>query len=517
MTGERGNIASTIAKATPNLLSADLTKPALIAALAVLTAGIFGAGVAPNDSMKYLNAALVWHHDGPQLGETHWSLRYPLVLAIVASFAAFGVSEFASLAPNYLYAAALVAVTFHFARKHLGDSAGLAASALVASSPYLLVTSLGLDILGPEIFFGALACWLFLDGAGDRIKLRSLAGASAAAGAAWLCREIAIYLPATFALILMLRRPFRLDALVAVCGVFGLVVMIELAAYWMIAGDPFYRLTVDFGHRGPGHFFAMPRDAPSNPLLARLVTPLIKASTWPVASPFMALGALTLAHRGFRRALFTGPHRAAWRLFAAASLISFFSSAYGANLKSPQYYPILVYTATLLTGAFAAFLYEKSRRRVALAIFAGAVALNWAVADFRRYDEHAEARLLAAYAMSSETPVMTDGSTATRARMFLQLNGVTAEKATEKILSAGRRGEAPCGVVYAATPRRGTPRITPGDDWRRLWSATPRRERATVALARLLVGGTLPQGWADQLNAAGPVALYVAPACAGVD
>ncbi|HNS87420.1 MAG TPA: hypothetical protein PKH09_10990, partial [Parvularculaceae bacterium] len=84
MTGERGNIASTIAKATPNLLSADLTKPALIAALAVLTAGIFGAGVAPNDSMKYLKAALVWHHDGPQLGETHWSLRYPLVLAIAA-------------------------------------------------------------------------------------------------------------------------------------------------------------------------------------------------------------------------------------------------------------------------------------------------------------------------------------------------------------------------------------------------------------------------------------------------
>ena len=63
----------------------------------------------PRDAERYIRAALVWAEEGPTLGETHWALRYPIVLPVAAAFRLFGPSEIAASAVCAAFVAGLVA------------------------------------------------------------------------------------------------------------------------------------------------------------------------------------------------------------------------------------------------------------------------------------------------------------------------------------------------------------------------------------------------------------------------
>ncbi len=475
---------------------------------------IYWNGVGPNDSERYVRIALRWLESGPALGQSHWSLRMPIVAPLAASFAAFGVSEFISTLPNLAYSAALVVVTFHYARKHLGPNAGAGAAVLVASSAFLVVTQTELTIVGPEIFLGALACWLFIDGAGEKPDLRRLGAAGLVAGLAWLCREIAVYLPLAFSLILMSRRPLPLRAIFVVGAAFTLVILLELGAYWLIAGDPFYRLETDFGHRGEAGFYDLPDTAPEDPLWARLVLPIFFLLSAPAVTPFVAIAALLFLFRDFRRTALAGGTRLVTVTFGVGAATAYLVSAYGANLKSPDYYPMLTYAAFLAMGASAGRLFDSARPRAAIAFLAAIMALNAAAADFRRYDELAESRFLARFILASGESVVTDPATAARTRLLLRLRQMDIDAAETLVLSS--RAVEPalfCGLVYVATPTGARRGIEPHPDWRLAWTADVRKERQTIRLIRALTPGELSFRTKDRLKIAPPVALYRPSAC----
>jgi 4-amino-4-deoxy-L-arabinose transferase-like glycosyltransferase len=485
----------------------------VVALLFVVTVAWFWGGVAPNDSDKYVRAAITWLTSGPSLGADHWALRLPIVAPVAASFSLFGVSEFVSCLPNILYAGGLVAVTFFFARRHMGRSAGTAAAILVATSSFFVVTQIELTVVGPEIFFLALGCWLFIEGTGDKIDLPLLFAAGACGGAAWLCREIAIFLPAALTLVLLMRRPLRIDAIVAVAAGFALILAAELAAYWLAAGDPLYRLKVDFGHRGPADFYALPDSAQSNSIFRRLLLPFKYLQNAPAITPFVAIAAAVWLLPMMRRAALAGKSRAVVTVFGVASIASFVVSAYVANVKAPVYYPIVSYAALLSIGAFVGGVGDQGRPRTALALLTAFVALNWATADFRRYDEYAESRYLARYIAKSGETVTTDQRTAVRTRLFLTLAGLDRDEAARLVLSADQTGPL-CGLVFVATPKGATPAIAAAPDWRPLWSATVRKERLTEKLVRALSPrGAISPAVKNRLKIAGPVALYEAPPC----
>lgn len=492
-----------------------LTVPAFAVALLFLaTLTAFWNGIGPIDASRYIAAALGWTENGPSLGANHWALRLPIVAPIAAGFALLGPGEFVSTLPNILYAAGLVAVTFHFSRRHLGDAAAIGCAGVIAASSFFIAAQTELSVVGPEIFFEALSCWLFLDAARANMDMRRLAASGLCAGAAWLCRETAFALPAALGLILLARRPFSVKPLLAFGAGFGLVILAEFIAYAIVAGDPLYRLKTDFGHRGAGRFYALPPGAPQNEIIARLTLPFRFLLTAPAVTPFVLLSGVLWLVPAFRRAALSPRCRETTLVFGAAAGASFLFSVLVANLRWPDYYPLLSYAALLSLGAVAAGVHDAGRRRAGATIFAGVVALNWTASDLRAYDELSEPRHLARFALSSGETVTTDHTTALRARLYLRMAGLAPPEAAMRIVSTLGLDRPPCGLVYAATPRGATRAIAQAPDWREVWTAKVRRKRWTVGvMTALSPGGSLPPRLKELVRAAEPVALYEAPPC----
>lgn len=488
----------------------------ILAALFAAALWLFWNGVGPNDSEKYIRTALSWAENGLSLGADHWALRAPLVAPMAAMFFVFGPSELASIAPNIAYAAGLVGVTYIFGRRALGESAGLAAAALVATSAFFVGLQTEIWITGPDVFFAALACWLFIEATRGKTSATLLASAGIAAGGAWLCREVAIYLPLAFSILLLFRRPFAASALAAVVIGFGAVILAELVTYAVAAGNPLYRYLTDFGHRGTGEFYKIYAD--EKPLLHQILTrawlPFNRVGTDVAIAPLLPLAMLAWMRPGFRRRALERPRRLTVVVFGACVAASFVLSAYAMNLKSPQYYPLLAYACLLTLGAFIGDLKATGRPVAAVALFTGIFALNAAIADFRSYDEQAEARRLARFALSADAPILTDHATALRARIFMQLAGTSKTDAEARIVSTIETPGAPCGLVYAATPFGLNRAIDPEPGWRELWSERVRRESWTRAVLSSLGADAIPLArLREVLHPVAPVALYEAPPC----
>ncbi len=485
-----------------------------ISAVFLAVIALFWNGVGPADAENYIAAALDWKESGPFLGDSHWALRHLFVLPMAGVFVLFGPGEFAVTVPNILYAAGLVAVTFVFARRFLGAETGLIAALFVALSSFLVEMQFEVRIDGVQLFFSALAAWLFIAGlqgeGGAARRLFFLAGLCA--GGAWLCREAALYLPIGFGLVAMWRLKQPLGALALIGAGFGAVIAGELLLYAIVAGDAFYRYAVDFGHNGAktvADLVAPEREG----LFELLATPFVNLVTYPVATPFVLLGALVWLAPGLRASFAAGERRDIAAVFGVTSAVAFVMSSYALHLNQLHYFPIFVYAAVLSLAAFTAHLFQSGRRWLGAAFFLGIVFLNAASADFRSYDEYAEARYLAALVQRSDETIGADVITAARATSYLRLAGATKSEAEQR-LRVIRNGQSGCGLVYVATPRGAKPAVEPPPAWRLEERRKVRKERWTHGLLRYLGAAHWPSSRLQEIVAgAAPVALYRGPAC----
>lgn len=490
---------------------------AFIAVLFIATVALTWTGIGPGDVMEYSKTALSWLNHGPVLGETHWSLRLPLVAPIAASYALFGPGEFTTTLPNILYAGGLVATTFVFARKYFGRRAGLITSALVATSAFLMMFQIDVRVFGPELFFTVLATWLFIDALMEKAGAARFFLIGFIAAFAWLCRENAIFLPVSLGLILLFRRPFPWGAIIAFSAGFGSVVLVELVVYGVVSGDPLYRYMIDLHHNTPKNSSAMQsfveagnaldtRPAP----LDRFKRPFGQLMTTTTVTPFFLLAALVSVIPHFRRRFLRESRpRMAFAVFGISSLMSYVMSGSVMNLTAPFYFPQLVYTFFLILGAFAAYLFDIARPRLAMAFIAGVVVLNAAAEDFRSYDEYAEPRWLANLVESGVYPITTDGLTARRTRMFLTFKGLSQEEAAERVPYLAADEPPPGAFVSVATPLGAKPALAPQPGWTELANARVRKPRWTHEL----LGAIGADHWgsyrlAEIVEGAPPVALY---------
>lgn len=471
---------------------------------------LFGwSGLGANDSIKYVSAALGWVETGPSLGADHWALRLPLVGPMAASFSLFGPGEAAAALPNILSAVALVVATFFFGRRHLGAAAGFAAAAFIATSAYFVAMQSEVSITGIEALFLVLSAWTFADALQQPAKLRGFAVAGALAGAAWLCREVALFLPVALTLVLLLRRPRPWPAIVALGIGFLGVVAIEMVAYGVLSGDPFYRYRIDLGHRGGNPY----DDGAGAGAIGTLVRPLEYLLTATETTPFLLLAGAAFFDRRFRETLAAGPRRDAALIFGAGAAVGFFLVGYGMNLKSNDYHPMIAYAAFLALGAWCGRLIED-RRALGTAAIMAIIGLNAAATDFRSYDEYSEPRRLAQRLIGTDEVVATDHATALRTRTFLRLAGLSGREAARRVVSLRNQPGEPCGLVYAATPAGARPATDARPGWREVWRADPRRRRLTHrVLAALGLGAGPSQRLTEILGGAEPAILYDAGAC----
>ncbi|MEK7266447.1 MAG: glycosyltransferase family 39 protein [Pseudomonadota bacterium] len=415
----------------------------VVAAIFVASVAFYWHGFGPmGDAERYVAAALNWRDNGPFLGETHWALRHLFVLPMATIFALFGSSEFAATVPNILYAAGLVGITFVFGRKYLGAREGTIAAILIATSAFFVSRPMQIGVYGAEIFFAALASWLYVAAQYERRRIAYLVTAGAVAGLAWTIREQTLSLVVAFGLLSLLGRRQVVFSLFAIGIGFGSVLLAEWLLYGFTAGDPFYRYRIDLHHRSTGWATL---DSSKDTWFAKLTRPFKDLSTDPATTPvfLIAVASAALLARGWRRVLVA--KRSTLAIFAVISAVAAIISAYAFDLALPRYYPILPYFICLLLSVAIVALGQRFGKPVAVLVVTLAMFANAAGDDFGNYNEYAEARALARYALTSDEPIYTDPLTASRTRYLLRLADVPRERISALIRS---EEDYPIGALY---------------------------------------------------------------------
>jgi len=201
-----------------------------------------------SDEQRYLEIALQWVAHGPNAGTTHWALRHPLILAIAASFKAFGISITSLQFVSRIAFDLLVALTAAMMGRFAGLRAALVWTALALVMPvfHQNATNCGPEVL--ELLFGAASAWAFWEArAGGRHAAVLMILSGACASLALLTRETSacllfVYLHAW----LRGRTPWR-GALWFAIGFLPPLVWDNLWL-WSQTGQIFYRLHVDESH-----------------------------------------------------------------------------------------------------------------------------------------------------------------------------------------------------------------------------------------------------------------------------
>ncbi|RDE07303.1 glycosyltransferase family 39 protein [Sphingomonas aracearum] len=203
-----------------------------------------------SDEQRYLESALRWITNGPHPGRTHWSLRHPLVLSLVASFRQFDVSMWALQLVPRLYGDLLVS----FSTVMMARAAGLRAAgtwlllALFTPALHQSATNLGPEIV--ELAFAAISGWLFWEArGGGRGAGLAMAGSGLFIALAIMTRETAACLLPIYAVAWWRGRMGWPLAFAFVAG-FLPPLLIDNGWLWLRSGDPLYRLHVDSAHTG---------------------------------------------------------------------------------------------------------------------------------------------------------------------------------------------------------------------------------------------------------------------------
>ncbi|WP_457309022.1 ArnT family glycosyltransferase [Sphingomonas sp. UYAg733] len=362
------------------------------------------------DDQRYLEAALAWLIQGPHAGTTHWSLRHPLVLSIVASFKAFGISIASLQLVPRLYADLLVAVTSAMLARTAGPRAALLWVALALTSPILheMATSCFPEML--ELTFGAVSLWLFWEARkGKRWSGALLLGSGAALALATLTRETAVGMLALYAFAWARGHARPFGALWFAAGFLPLIAF-DTLWLWSHTGDLLYRLHVDESHIGiysdhlrggvyHGRAFLNPdlasRWLPSGPVrLHWAIDPLLNFFADPrFGLVFIAWAVLALA-RPTRPLSGTLAARAMPTLLAVAT-ISYLVVTWALTLRpQPRYYLFAVYAATIAVALLAGQPLRTIWTRRLQGIFVGLVLFGGVITILFAPDRQRDARVI---------------------------------------------------------------------------------------------------------------------------
>jgi len=470
----------------------------------------FWDGIGPRDAERYIAAVLKWNELGPYLGDTHWSLRYPLVLPMALLFSLFGPHEFFASAPNILYGAMLVIVTFHFSRRHIGVAAGNIFTLLIATSAFFTIQAAELRIYGVEIFFVVFSLWLFIDGSSSaRPNSRILFLAGLVAGGAWLCREATIFLPLAIAsAAILMQSPFFRSTIPAAFG-YLTVLAGELIFYHFAAGNSLYRYKIDLGHGNGAPSTLIGVSIENQSLFEYLIHPFVELVSYPTVSPFVFIAVIALAYL-LRDGTLNILTRRFLVIFGLGAALSFIISGYLLSLEYVEYYPLVVYASLLICSVAIASLLKRFSLAVAGLATASLIVLSLAAADFRDYDEYSEARTLTRLALAYNEPIFSDNLTTGRALTLLRLRGVASDKAQKLLRHSDVIPNG--GLVYQATPNGAQYAIVSSSNWIEVERSFPRDSSWTKSVLRKLIPTSMqPPRLSEILQLPKPVILYRTP------
>lgn len=214
-------------------------------ATCIFVAGMFffaWVGYLDSDDGLYSTGAINWLQ-GPFVGTSHFDVRHPVLLAIAASYAMFGIGVLQlGLVSTFFSSGTLVLV--YYGLKQFGVRTACLGVALLASLPLFAINATITFCDTIEMFFVALSFFMFVKSidSPNRVKWLIFAGVIAAIG--YLSRATTVALLASYGLLFLFNQGIKRSQYWWMAGGFLFVVGIEAAIMFAVTGDPLYRLNL---------------------------------------------------------------------------------------------------------------------------------------------------------------------------------------------------------------------------------------------------------------------------------
>lgn len=449
------------------------------------------------DDAEYIAEALLFLQEFPRVGDTHWSIRYPLIAPVAVAIEAFGFGEFAIVMAPAAAAVTLMAVTYAGVAATWSPLHGAMVVAALLTVPVVFKSA---HLVTPDIFemtLSACAFWMVRlavtpEAVGAVVAPRGWRAPGLAFAAGLLCaagvlmRETGVA-AAGFLFVYIAAAAGSGRALAAFVMAGLAAAAIEFGYMWAAAGDPLYRLTVSLGHtRIPSNwlegdvFLGSPLFYPIE-LASRWRDGGLLGGPWwlnPYSTLTLSTGSALIAPAGAVAVLWLRrrgmPVRAA-RLLRDLYLLgalSFVISFYALTLPPDARYVMpLIYALAVTVGMALAELARSSRLALALAV----AALLASGATFRMINAHDRAaRLELARHILAEDLAVTFLARGDPVEKYLRLGG-RGDLVLEPDTAARLVYCTSFGPGFVNCPHS-------AEQWTEIWA---RRSNAQVACARL--------------------------------
>ena len=426
----------------------------LFAALAIAWAafGLYPTGFngGRGDDQRYLVAALEWWNQGAHAGTTHWALRHPLILSIVAAFRIDGASIEAMLLVPRFYGLVVVAMSVAAIQRLAGAGAAWLWLALFLTSPvaHEVATSTRPEMIELAFVVAGLALFCFANPDGRREKVM-LAGTGAMLGLAIITRETAaIVVPLLFAKLCIDRR---WAGAIALGGGLGAVIGLDWLWLMLETGDPLYRLHVDTAHTRIGSAHMDGRTFAGSPFFN-----LDLATRWIPAGPtrlHWAINPIVDLMIDPRFALiFVGwgiadwrwrPHHEAYRRLRTPLILlaiaTYVTVCWIFVLRpQPRYFLLPIFSATVAVALLTNSAWHRDRHRIWAALLVSAIVGVGGFGIVSGLDRERHARQLLPYLQTHPGTYFTDEQMAGRLEYWMR-----QERSPSRLLS----GPPPVGAV----------------------------------------------------------------------
>lgn len=230
-------------KLRENLVRVDIL---LVIAACVGLSSLSFIGYRGYDDFHYVYAALNLLDSGEIVATDHWSIRFPHVLAIYLSLKAFGMSEWALVAPSVLAYIATSLITYLGVRQFWGRQPALVAALLFASTPLFAVLANVPFAMLTQLLLIVLSVWsLVWANETGKIWLNALAGVAIGLAVLTHLTSAAAVLSTTF-ICLLIYRNWR-GWLLCVLGAAAIAV-VDIGYFTASQGEPLYRMKVASNH-----------------------------------------------------------------------------------------------------------------------------------------------------------------------------------------------------------------------------------------------------------------------------
>lgn len=485
---------------------------AIISLVAVVFLSINWIGFYGSDDWEYSEAALQWIANGLFLGDTHWALRHTHVLAIAASYAAFGPGEFQLLLPTVMYFFLTLFTVYYMVNKFISRNAAMVSCLVLTSTPVLIIitTMTRPDIT--EAFFVLLSVFLFWNASRSAAPARMLFVSGVAAGLGWITRETTVGLLIAYGLFFLAGRCVERRYYWIMAAGFGAILASDAGYSALMKGDPLYRyktiitsataaLRRNIGDQA--HMLGMGETASSvagnistnwviDPFLAILVNQEFGLTFWlaiPVALWLCFSGRVDPRHRELAQFL------------SLLGLVWFVAVSYGLGLREqPRYYTVPAIMAVMLIGIGVAQYGQNVPRRFMMMIMGLLISVNllcfYVDNDNPLYEERAVIRL----AKEMNETIYTDRNLALMANSLIKItrasgvvSGAVPPPGAIYLYAPCKEENVPCNV--RKRPEK-NPEFDPEKqkaEWKQIWRDDPGRKILGIAIEKLGMRHFVPE------------------------